>query len=377
MSGHWDVIIVGGGLAGLCSALHLCKLNKKVLLIEKNKYPFHKVCGEYISNEIIPYLEWLGVTVDDLNAEQIHNLSLSTERGYRVETKLPLGGFGISRYQLDFYLYNKAIQQGCMVLEDQVLDIEFVNGVHQLTTQKNGNFESNIVLGAYGKRASLDKKLSRDFIEKKTGWLAVKAHYQGAVAPGTVSLHHFQGGYCGVSRVENGIINICYLSDFNTFKKYKDINEHQEQILYKNKALRQVFETSKPIFDKPISISQIFFDKKETVHNHIIMIGDTAGLIHPFCGNGMAMAMHSASIASHLVTQYLDQKLSRKELERKYKKEWRIFFNSRLNMGKIVAKLLSNSLTSRMLLRIVTASPKVLRFIIKQTHGKPLSIANL
>ena len=56
-----DVIIIGGGLAGLTNAIHLSKLGKKVLLIEKNEYPKHKVCGEYISNEVLPYLEFLGL----------------------------------------------------------------------------------------------------------------------------------------------------------------------------------------------------------------------------------------------------------------------------------------------------------------------------
>ena len=57
----FDVIIVGGGLAGLTNAIHLSKVNQNVLLIEKNSYPKHKVCGEYISNEVIPYLNFLGI----------------------------------------------------------------------------------------------------------------------------------------------------------------------------------------------------------------------------------------------------------------------------------------------------------------------------
>jgi len=257
------------------------------------------------------------------------------------------------------------------------MDIDFLNEEHQISTKNNGIFNSSIVLGAYGKRASLDKKLSRNFIEKKSSWLAVKGHYQGKITPNTVSLHHFEGGYCGVSRVENGLINICYLTSFEAFKKYKDIDEHQKNVLYKNKALKLVFENTTPIFEQPLSISQIYFDKKETVHNHILMIGDTAGLIHPFCGNGMAMAMHSAALVSSMVKDYVKGKLSRQDLELRYKKEWKNNFNKRLNMGKLVAGLLGNKLYNPILLRIMTSSPALLKFVIKQTHGKPLSIANL
>ena len=60
-----DVIMNGGGLAGLCNEIHLSKLGKNVLLIEKNEYPKHNVCGEYISNEVLPYLDFLEVNPFD------------------------------------------------------------------------------------------------------------------------------------------------------------------------------------------------------------------------------------------------------------------------------------------------------------------------
>ena len=74
----FDVIIVGGGLAGLCSAIHLSKYELKILVIEKNNYPKHKVCGEYISNEVLPYLSYLGVNVFNLGAQKITRFELST-----------------------------------------------------------------------------------------------------------------------------------------------------------------------------------------------------------------------------------------------------------------------------------------------------------
>ncbi|HNU89628.1 MAG TPA: FAD-dependent oxidoreductase, partial [Ferruginibacter sp.] len=49
-----DITIIGGGLAGLVSAIHLSKAGLAVTLIEKNEYPKHKVCGEYVSNEVLP-----------------------------------------------------------------------------------------------------------------------------------------------------------------------------------------------------------------------------------------------------------------------------------------------------------------------------------
>ena len=112
---HFDVIIVGGGLAGLCNAIHLSKFNKKVLLIEKNEYPKHKVCGEYISNEVLPYLAFLEFNPFDFGAVKIDKFQLSTTNNQLISAELPLGGFGISRYKLDFELLQKAIQTGVII----------------------------------------------------------------------------------------------------------------------------------------------------------------------------------------------------------------------------------------------------------------------
>jgi len=93
----FDVLIIGGGLAGLTSAIHLSKENVKVLLIEKNEFPKHKVCGEYISNEVLPYLTSLDVNPFKLGAQKINRFLLSTPKSRTIEAELPLGGFGISR----------------------------------------------------------------------------------------------------------------------------------------------------------------------------------------------------------------------------------------------------------------------------------------
>jgi flavin-dependent dehydrogenase len=217
--------------------------------------------------------------------------------------------------------------------------------------------------------------LSRDFISKKSPWLAVKGHYSGNFDEKLVALYNFQGGYCGVSKVENGIINICYLADFETFKKYKNIEEYQKSVLYKNNKLKAVFENSTSLFEKPITISQISFDKKEPVENHILMIGDTAGLIHPMCGNGMAMAIHSAKIASELVLDFYYGKIeSRSELEKKYIQEWKKHFSKRLFFGRLLAKALTHKNFTHVMTTIAASIPSLLSVIIKQTHGRPITI---
>lgn len=375
MENENDVLIIGGGLAGLTAAIHLSKRNFSVTVIEKNEFPKHKVCGEYISNEVVPYFEWLDVRIGDLKPTSITKLKFSTLNGKSITTDLPMGGFGISRYELDFYLYKKAIQNGCKIIKEEVENIGFKNNLFEVATTNGLNLKAKMVLGAFGKRSNIDLFLNRDFIQKRSPWLAVKAHYSGEFNSDFVGLHNFDGGYCGVSKVENEIINICYLVRYNSFKKYKNISNFQDIVLKENPHLKQVLENSKLLFEKPLTISQISFEKKLPVENHILMIGDTAGLIHPLCGNGMAMAIHSAKIASDLVEKYFNNEIkSRLELEKKYTKKWNFNFDSRLKMGRILAKLLLNPKLSNLLLRILIIFPSVLRFIIKKTHGKPILI---
>ena len=368
-----DVLIIGGGLAGLTSAIHLSKFGLKVLLIEKNEYPKHKVCGEYISNEVLHYFQWLGLDISDLKPSFISKMEFSTSKGKIISADLPLGGFGISRYELDNYLYQKATANGCQIIQETVTDIQFIENEFRVFTSNTIELKSKIVIGAFGKRSNIDQKLNRDFIQKKSPWLAVKAHYSGDFPDDLVGLHNFNGGYCGVSKVENNKINICYLADYETFKQYKNIDEFQSKVICKNPHLNTIFENCTLLFEKPITISQISFERKDVVENHVLMIGDTAGSIHPFCGNGMAMAIHGAKIVSDLIIDFMENKTSsRKKLEEKYVLEWNKNFKNRLATGRFLSKILQNEKLASFGMQLLFIFPFLLPKIIKKTHGKPI-----
>ena len=367
-----DVLIVGGGLAGLTAAIHLSKVGIHVTLIEKNQYPHHKVCGEYVSNEVLPYLQWLDADPSLLKPTKISRLQFTLTSGKSIETLLPLGGFGISRFKFDEYLYKKAKEAGCVIIEGTVEDVVFKDDCFTIFTNSK-KYQAKMVIASYGKRAAMDNKLGRVFIKTKSPWLAVKAHYTGDFPDDLVGLHNFPGGYCGVSKIENDLINICYLVDYKSFKSYKNIAEHRNKVLYQNPYLKDILESSKMEFDAPLTISQISFQNKEKVNSHIFMIGDSAGLIHPMCGNGMAMAIHSAQICSSLLNDYFTGKItSRITLEEEYEKQWNRNFKSRINTGKFLSNILRQERFSNTLMEGLVKFPAILPSIVRRTHGKPL-----
>ncbi len=367
-----DVLIIGGGLAGLCCAIHLSGKGLSVVLIEKEAYPRHKVCGEYVSNETLPYLTSLGIDPFELGAVRIDELDFSVPGVDSLKTSLPLGGFGISRFTLDHALYEKATEKGAKIIQDQVEKIDFVKDKFQIITKKRKSYSSLFVIGAYGKRSVLDKKLDREFISKKSSYVAVKAHYKGYFPENLVGLYNFEGGYCGVSNVEGKKLNVCYIVDYRVFQKYKSIDRFQEEMLKSNKDLNAVLETSEMVFEKPLSISQISFDTKELIVDHVLMCGDSAGLIHPLCGNGMGMAIGAARLVSDAILSYFNGKLkTREEVEKQYIQQWNKSFRSRLRTGHALALLLRNYKTTSILLPFLRSFPAVLRRIISATHGKP------
>jgi flavin-dependent dehydrogenase len=303
---------------------------------------------------------------------------LSTTRGKTIETTLPLGGFGVSRYTLDHFLLQKAVANNCTVIQDTVSDVHFENDNFSITTKDGNELTAKMVIGAFGKRSNMDVKLERSFINNRSPFVAVKTHLQGDFPDDLVALHNFAGGYCGVSQVENGNLNVCFISNYKSFQPYKNIESFQQEVLYKNPHLKTIFENAVPVFEKPLTISQISFSNKSTVEDHILMCGDAAGMIHPLCGNGMAMAIHSAKIASELIIDYFNAKIkSRQELETAYAQQWNAAFKKRIATGRILQTFFGKDNLARAVMYGLTHVPGVLPAIIRQTHGKVLNVSTV
>jgi flavin-dependent dehydrogenase len=143
----------------------------------------------------------------------------------------------------------------------------------------------------------------------------------------------------------------------------------EENILYRNPFLKKVFEEARMLYDKPLAISQVSFDKKKQVEDHILFLGDAAGLIAPLCGNGMSMALFSGKIAAGLITRFLTDEISRQELERRYVSCWKNSFSRRLHAGRIIQSAFGRDWLTNSAVIILRRFPSLVSRIIRQTHG--------
>lgn len=366
----YDIAITGGGLAGLSLAILQAKAGKSVVLFEKNTYPFHRVCGEYVSLESWNFLETLGLPLSQMQLPIIKKLQVTSPSGTSLESKLDLGGFGISRYKLDFELAEIAKKVGVVIFENtKVSDIKKAKDSFDIFTE-NQVFKSKMAIGSFGKKSNLDVEWKRPFIYKNrtslNQYIGVKYHIKTDFPKDKIALHNFSDGYCGISAIENDHYCLCYMTTKANLKKSENnIEQMEKNILSKNPYLADIFKNSDKLWPQPEVISQISFEKKGQFENQIPLVGDASGMIAPLCGNGMSMAFHGA----YLLHQILE---SDEDLELNYAKKWNENFATRLLIGRTVQRLFGNPIMTDVLIRSLKLTPSVLKLIIKNTHGKDI-----
>jgi flavin-dependent dehydrogenase len=371
----YQVSIIGGGLAGLTLAIQLADAGYSVVLFEKNKYPFHKVCGEYISMESWDFLKRLGLDLDQMDLPRITRLQVSSPSGKLLKHTLDPGGFGLSRYILDSKLAELARMKGVDLFEGcRVSDLKFDGNSFAIKSEK-GDFTSGLCIASWGKKSNLDTKLGRKFTKasrSEKNYVGIKYHINIDFPHDLIGLHNFKNGYCGISKIEGNNYCLCYLTDSENLKRYKgNIREMEKEVLRKNPVLEDYFSKAEFIFPEPLAISQIRVGYKSAVEDHVIMLGDTAGNIAPLSGNGMSMAMRSSFILSGFIKAYFDKKISRKELEENYEGFWNDQFKRRVQFSGFLQKLLKNTALTNIAISGLKMLPFVRGMVVRSTHGKP------
>jgi flavin-dependent dehydrogenase len=364
------IVIVGGGLAGLISSIRLQRAGLECVLIEKKSYPFHRVCGEYISNEAAPFLKSMNLYPDEFSPPQISRFQLSAVSGKNSILPLDMGGFGISRHTFDQFLSKQANAAGVQLLENcEVENVTFSHDQFTIHTQVN-QINADVVIGSFGKRSKLDLLFKREFTLQRSPYVGVKYHLRTDHPSDLIALHNFEGGYCGISNIEAGKTNLCYLVHRDIVRRSGTIERMQQDVMYRNPHLKRIFEHAEFLFDKPEVINEISFKTKSTMEDHMLMVGDAAGMITPLCGNGMAMAIHSAKIASDSIIDFSIGKIDRNEMENQYTRAWKKSFSMRLKEGRLIQGLFGSHTASNVAILLALHVRPLAKAIIRRTHGE-------
>ena len=368
-----DVLISGGGIAGLVLANALQQEGLKVVVLEASEYPRHRVCGEFISTEVLPYLHSLDLPIDRLSPVRINTFELSSTGNRHLKTGLDMEALGISRFALDLFLKEQAEKKGAKIIENaEVLRQHSEDQLNLIVDKSGQEYSAPWFVSAHGKRSRLDTHFNRPFLADTQLYSGIKMHFEGNWAQNTVALHNFKGGYAGISAVEGGRINVCYLVKTPELQAAGGLQPFQEKVMHKNQALLSFFKTHKPVFEQPLAISGIRFGKKQPVQDSIPFVGDASGLVAPLFGNGMALAVRTAHLL-HGAMRSVDFKNENKnQALNAYQTAWNIEVKGRLSLSRFVQNMFGRPGISDLALLGAQALPFALRYVLAQSHGKPI-----
>ncbi|MFL6214445.1 MAG: NAD(P)/FAD-dependent oxidoreductase [Blastocatellia bacterium] len=323
MKAH-DAIIVGAGPAGSSAAITLAARGLRVLLLEEKRMPRAKLCGEFITPESFPTLERLGVlpTMMAAGAQRLTRLALVVASGKRVETPLAEmsevadWAMSLSRARFDQILFERAREAGadcregiavkqCLIEDDRARGVEALS----LADGQTVRYEAPLILDASGRQSRL--MVNRD--ERRAGQrgsrlYGLKAHLAHVdEIDEQVELYFFPQGYGGLSRVEDGLVNLCFIASERTFRAAGgDPQSIVEATVMRNTLARERLRNA-TVVGKWHSVGPLAFGHRRLSQRGVLAVGDAAGMIDPFTGTGIQMALRTGELAAQAVLEAMSE----------------------------------------------------------------------
>jgi len=343
-----DAVVVGAGPAGSAAAAVLSRAGRSVLILEKDRFPRPKVCGEFLSASALPDLDLLGVRgrVEEI-AERIEQGFVHLPGGRSLRFALPRPALGISRLRLDAMLASRAEELGARSsfgarvtavdgAPDTGFRVRFVSGGREEIAT------ARAVIGAWGRWDSLDRTLHRGFLgapARYLGWSRDAEPDRGL--EGQVRLYAFPGGYCGLSRVEGGAVNLAGV--ISERRRGRLAPGWEAVVAHARAANRRLDSDLAALRAGPIGFlgtGPVFFTAKPPVENGILMVGDAAGVIDPFSGEGQAAALSSGILAAQTLERGLSGEVPLAAVGKLYADGWRRRFRQRFGWSSAFRRLM-------------------------------------
>ncbi|WP_068774840.1 NAD(P)/FAD-dependent oxidoreductase [Paenibacillus sp. FJAT-26967] len=415
-----DVAVLGAGLAGSTLAKMLADMGWSVSLIDRQQFPRHKVCGEFLSPESLQSLEECGLLqlVESLGPRTITEAYLVESGGSSVRIPLPGRAIGISRYCLDAALHEAAVKSGA-----QVYTASTVTGIHAPpvhpahSTQGHGytievrrhghNFklEARAVIAAWGagrrvpvtgagwrggadligqpgttvRAASRSAGAEPVYSANRrlpaaggTAHVGVKSHFTGIGMGSSVELYFVPGGYVGLAPVEGGIVNAAALLPRELVRGTdSSVAGIIAAAARMNPKLQQRLEPAAPVAGSQAAVAPVDLQRGLTAWDVIPQVGDATVMIPPLCGDGMSMALRSAALCAPLANSYLLGEIGLALWEERYTAALQREFNSPLRWGRLLQAALGVSWMPRAVMGLAQLSPALAAGLIQATRLKP------
>jgi flavin-dependent dehydrogenase len=374
-----DILIIGGGPAGSTTALYLSELGFNITLIEKKIFPREVLCGEFLSKEVTDVLKELKIFNDflSLNPNKLNSFRAVDESGIELKSDLNFDAYALKRSVFDLFLLNEARDKNVKVIQPAEVisttrsDCEFISVIEE----NNGNklqIKSKLVIAAYGKQNILDKKLDRDFVNKKSNLNGVKFHLPTNLLEkqfnDEIRIYTDEELYCGMNQVSDTEMTVCFLEN----RKQSKIPSRERliEVIKSNNHFKKVFSEDAIDYIKTTNIygtGNIYFGKREVVENGIIMVGDAARVISPLAGDGIGMAMESAKLLYSVFNKYKLDNIDK--IYSKYVTLYDKIFSKRLKTAKIIQGIILNRKSRRLGFGLVKNYPSLLPYLIKFTRN--------
>jgi menaquinone-9 beta-reductase len=261
--------VIGGGPAGSSAAITASLAGAPVELYEKSKLPRHKVCGEFVSPEVLPLLDRLGAAQSFLAVSPARIARVSLHFGAKDKiARLPEVAYGLSRHAFDHLLFRRSLACGVNYLQRPAHDC------------------APPVVVAHGRKHTSNARGRRVF--------GFKAHFQGPLSD-AIELHFFNAGYVGINAVENGVTNVCGLADESALRPIRfDYDALIAAVPSLSARLQPLSRCMDWLTTGPLVYGNQF---DQPAHEGVYPAGDALSFVDPFTGSGMYCAVVSGMIA--------------------------------------------------------------------------------
>jgi flavin-dependent dehydrogenase len=367
----FDLIVIGGGPAGTATAIIAARGGARVLLLERGRFPRHKVCGEFVSSESLALLSGLLISEHAAllgNAIRIPRARIFLD-GRTLETPLAPPAASIARLDLDAALWESA--EKCGVEARQQTAVQGVKGKGPfLVATSAGDFEAHALVSASGRWSNLNPPSNANALNHKPRqkWLGLKAHFAEASPPASVDLYFFEGGYCGVQPVElrgrdptRGRVNACAMVRANVASTLAEVFARHPALLERSQQWRPLSE--------PVSTSPLIFGDPRPERDNMLMAGDAAGFVDPFVGDGISLALRSGALAAQSLAPFVRRETSlsaaANQYRRSYERQLAPVFRASSQMRGMLR--LPRGVRVPMLF-LLESAPAVTRYLVRKTR---------